>query len=337
MSDVTFYTEADAQPTALSGVEVAVIGYGNLGRAMALNLRDSAVTVRVGNRDDDYRSRAREDGFAVDDIATAAADADLLYLLIPDEEIPGCLSSDIAPSLRPGQGLVFASGYPLAFAALDVPDTVDLLLLAPRMLGEQVRETYLDGTGFLSYLSVERDASGAGWPRLLALASAAGSLRRGAVGLSARDEAVLDLFIEQSVGPSIGMAIQLAFAQGVEAGLPPEAMVLEMYMSGEMARTFQTFADVGFFRSATWHGMVAQFGGYLGTLEVDGEKMAERFRNVLERIESGDFARQLEQERRAGYPTMETIAAITGSDNPITAAEQRVRTWFERDAGEATD
>lgn len=335
MSAPTFYTEADADLAALEGLDVAVIGYGNLGRAMALNLRDSRVGVRVGNRDDDYRPRAIEDGFAVDDIAVAATEADLLYVLIPDEEIPSCVADDLAASLRAGQGLVFASGYPLTFASLDVPEDVDRLLLAPRMLGEQVRETYLEGAGFLSYLSVEHDATGAGWQRLLALASAVGSLRRGALELSARDEAVLDLFIEQSVGPSIGVAIQLAFAQGVEAGLPPEAMVLEMYLSGEMSRTFQTFADVGFFRSATWHGMVAQFGGYRGTLEVDGEKMAERFRTVLERIRSGDFARQLEEERRAGYPTMATIASITSGDNPMTAAEERVRAWFEQAADAA--
>lgn len=331
-----FLTTADAEPEALADAIVAVVGYGNLGRAMAHNLRDSGVDVRIGNRDDEYRPHAVVDEFPTGDIPAAVADADLIYVLIPDEEIPGCLADQVVPTLRDGAGLVFASGYPVAFGDLDLPGTVDVMLLAPRMLGEQVRTTYQDGVGFLSYLSVEQDASGAAWTRLLALASAVGSLQRGALELSARDEAVLDLFIEQSVGPYIGVAIQLAFAEGVAGGLPPEAMVLEMYMSGEMSRTFETFADEGFYRSAVWHGIVAQFGGYLGTLEVDGEAMQARFREVLERIQSGDFARRLQEEQAAGYPTMEVIRSITSADHPMTDAEDRVRAWLGRARSDAS-
>src|SRR6266545_4675448 len=177
---VTFYREGDADPDGLSGQTIAVVGYGNLGRSMALNLRDSGLTVTVGNVDDDYRATAQADGFEVSGVGEAVATADVVYVL----------------------------------------------MLAPRMLGEEVRKTYLDGSGFLSYVSVERDATGKAKARLLGLAGAAGSLRRGALELTAAKEALLDLFVEQGFGAYLGVAMQSAFQVGTQAGLPAEAMVV---------------------------------------------------------------------------------------------------------------
>jgi ketol-acid reductoisomerase len=227
--------------------------------------------------------------------------------------------------LRPGAAIAFASGYVLAYGLIEVPDFIDVLMLAPRMLGEEVRRSYLDGTGFFGYVSVEQDASGEATRRLLALAHAAGCLRKGAMPLSARHEALLDLLIEQTVGPYLGIAIQLAFMMGVGAGLPAEAMVLEMYMSGEMSRTFQAFAEVGFMESVGWHGAVAQYGGFLRTLEVDREGMHRMFGAVLEDIRSGGFARRFQEEHAAGYPSVAAINAVKASGSLMTDAERRVR------------
>ena len=292
---VTFFKQEDADPDGLRGAAVAVIGYGNLGRSMALNLRDSGVDVVVGNIDDEYRSTAAADGFEARGIADAVAAADIVYLLIPDEVMDDVYADAVAPGLRAGDGICFASGYALAYGLVSPPDDVDVLLLAPRMLGEEVRHTYNRGEGFFTYVSVENDASGSAWPRLLALASAVGSLRKGAMALSARQEAMLDLLIEQTVGPYLGTAIQIAYQLGTEAGLPAEAMVLEMYMSGEMSRTFQTFAEEGFYRSTTWHGAVAQYGGFLRTLSLDREAMARHFSETLEDISGGGFAARFEE------------------------------------------
>ncbi len=325
MSGVIFYREQDADPRVLHEQCVSVIGYGNLGRSMALNLRDSGLPVLVGNIDDTYRRTAADDGFDVLDISDAVEAACLVYMLIPDEAIPGCFSADVRPHLRPGQAVAFASGYPLAFALLDLPRNIDVLLLAPRMLGEEVRRTYQAGEGFFAYVSVEQDTSGRATERLLALAAATGCLRKGAMPLSARQEALLDLLIEQTVGPYLGTAIQLAFFLGVEAGLPSEAMVLEMYMSGEMSRTFQAFAEAGFMQSVGWHGAVAQYGGFVRTLEVDREAMQRMFSSVLEDIRSGGFARRFQEEHDAGYPTLGAINAVKKAGNPMTEAEQRVR------------
>lgn len=322
---VVFYREADADPAALGGQTVAVIGYGNLGSSMALNLRDSGLPVIVGNIDDKYRPRAAADGFPVLEIAEAVARADVVYALIPDEEMAGCYRETIGPGLRPGAALCFASGYALAYGLVQPPEGMDVLLMAPRMLGEEVRRTYQEGTGFFTYVSVEQDATGRAWPRLLALARAAGSLRRGAMPLSARQEALLDLLIEQTVGPYLGAAIQLAFQLGVEAGLPPEAMVLEMYMSGEMSRTFQTFAEVGFYKSVTWHGAVAQYGGFLRTLALERGSMERLFREALEDIRSGGFAKKLQEEEAQGYPVIKGLAGLTAGTDPMSQAEERVR------------
>ncbi len=328
MAEARFFGPGDDDPAVLEDRRVAVVGYGNLGRSVALNLRDSGLTVVVGNIEDAYRARARDDGFEVLDIDDAAVAADVVFLLIPDEEIPAVFQERVGPRLRSGAAVCFASGYPLAFGSLEVPADVDVLLLAPRMLGEAVRRSYLDGTGFFSYVSVEQDASGRAEPTLLALAGAVGSLQRGAMAMSARQEALIDLLVEQTFGPVVGGALMAAFQAGVDAGLPPEAMVLELYMSGEMARTFSTFATEGFYRSTTWHGLVAQYGGFVRFGDVDLDEMYERFTQVAEDIRSGGFAERLQQERDAGYPNLAAIEAMTAGDDPITQAEDRVRAWL---------
>jgi ketol-acid reductoisomerase len=325
MDRAVFFREADADPHALDGQRVCVVGYGHLGSSMANNLRDSGLPVLVGNIDDDYRRAASADGFEVHPVAEAVAGADIVYLLIADEAIPACFAAHVAPALRPGSAVVFASGYCLAYGLVTPPGQVDVLLLAPRMLGEEVRRSFLDGTGYFSYLSVEADATGKAGVRLLGLAHAAGTLRRGALQLDAAKEALIDLLIEQTVGPYLGTAIQLAFELGTGAGLPAEALVLELYQSGEMARTFLAFASDGFYRAVAGHGAVAQYGGFLRTLELDGPGMRRHFQAVLDDIASGGFARKLQQEESGGYATLRAIAAMTGGDDPMSRAEDRVR------------
>lgn len=327
---MTFYRHADADPAGLNGETVCVVGFGHLGASMARNLRDAGLSVRVANIDDDYRRLAAADGFAVGDIAPTVAGADVIYVLIPDETIPDVFRSSIAPALQPGAAVCFASGFCLAYGMIDPPESVDVVMLAPRMLGEEVRRAALDGTGFVSYVSVEHDATGRAWRRLLALAAAAGSLRAGALELSAVQEATLDLLVEQTVGPYLGTAIQLAYELGTAAGLPAEALVLELYQSGEMARTLQAFADDGFYRSVSGHGVAAQFGGFLRTVELDVAAMRAHFMDVLEDIRSGGFAAKLQQEHEAGYPTMRSIEGITSGTDPMSQAEDRVRQALPR-------
>jgi len=320
-----FYTKTDADPHALDGHAVAVLGYGTLGRSVALNLRDSGVRVIVGNIADSYLDQAIADGFAPVGIGDAAEQADEMLVLLPDEVIPECFDSDIAPRVRQGAAVCFASGYALAYGLVTPPPGADVLLMAPRMSGALVRQVYLAGEGFYTYISVEADVSGQALTRLLALADAVGSLRKGALVLPAAQEALIDLLVEQTFGVYLGLGIQLAFRVGVEAGLPPEAMVLELYMSGEMSRTIEGFATEGFFGSLLNHGLTALYGGFIRTSEVDNETMEAMFRSVLADIRDGGFARTFQRELADGYPTVSVIREVIGGGDPISAAEARVR------------
>ena len=318
------YRATDAPEGGLAGEAVAVLGYGNLGRTAALNLRDSGAKVRIGNREDEYAERARSEGFEVVPVATAAAD-DVVYVLLPDEVIPDVFASDIAPVLRPGSAIAFGSGYSLAFELIRPPAGIDVLLVAPRMAGNTARTRYLEGHGFWACLGVEANASGRAQQRMLGLADGLGVLRAGGVQMSAKVEATLDLFIEQTVGAVLGMAIMMAFEVARETDIPAEALVLEMYMSGEMEAVFQAFRETGFFRASEDHGPTAVFGGITRSIEMDRDAMADRFRRVLEDIKSGGFARRFQDEARNGYPMLEFARAMMHGGSPMTEAEERIR------------
>src|SRR5262245_56806979 len=283
--NVKVYRAADAPSHALAGEAVAVLGYGNLGRSAALNLRDSGLKVRIGNRDDAYAAQARADGFDVVPVSVGSSD-DVVFVLLPDEVIPGIFTDEIVRELRPGSAIAFASGYCLAFSLVHPPETVAALLLGRRRAGVQARARYLTGEGFWACVGVEADRSGRARERLLRLAAALGALRVGAIEMDANAEARLDLFVEQTVGVAFGVALMAAFDVGCAAGLPPEALVLEMYMSGEMEAVFRSFRETGFLRSSEDHGPTALFGGILRTLEADRDAVTSRFRKIMDDITS---------------------------------------------------
>jgi ketol-acid reductoisomerase len=193
------------------------------------------------------------------------------------------------------------------------------------MAGNTARARYLEGHGFWACVGVEADRSGRAEQRMLGLADGMGVLRAGAVQMTAKVEATLDLFIEQTVGSVLGMAIMMAFEVARDAGIPAEALVLEMYMSGEMEAVFQSFRETGFFRASEDHGPTAVFGGITRSIEMDREAMAESFRKVLEDIKSGGFARRFQEEARNGYPMLEFARAMMHGNSPMTAAEDRIR------------
>jgi len=323
------FRDADADPAALAGCTVAVLGYGLLGRPLALNLRDAFTAVptaalAIGSDDDPSSARAVADGFTPTSLETAAAAADVALVMIPDEAQPELLPGLMA-RLRPGATLVFASGYCLAWDLVQPPPGIDVALFAPRMGGDAIRERTLSGRGYLSYLGVERDESGHAWPRLLAVARACGSLRHGGLEMTAREEALLDLFVEQAVGPWIGAAVLSAFHVGIEAGLPPLGLLLEMYLSGEMSETFAQMAADGFLRSTRAHGYAAAFGGMTRALAIDREQMATMMREVFADIDSGGFARSLQEEHQSGYPCRPFLEQVVADEDLLNATEDDYR------------
>lgn len=317
--------EAEADLHLLEALSIAIVGYGNLGRSLALNLRDSgAGSLTVGEIRGPAWEQAVTDGFPVSS-TQAAASADVVFLLVPDESAPAVYQAEIAPSLKSAATLVLSSGFNLAFGQLHPAPDLDVLLIAPRMVGSAVRELYQEGLGFPSFVSVEQDPSGRAWSTLCALAKAIGSLKAGALVVSAAQEAQLDLFVEQTVGPDLAHAILTAFQVGVEAGLPPEALVMELYMSGEMAKTFGAMAELGFFQQVKLHGFAAAFGGMARFIALDRESRQRDYRQTLADITNGTFAQALLAEREAGYPSLALLNEMLNTDNQISRTERVIR------------
>ena len=246
------YYEDDADPHALDGKTVAVAGYGNQGRSWALNLRDSGCEPVVCVRRDATREQAGLDGFETHDLPTAN-DADVICILVPDDVIP---LLGLTPS--PQSCVIVASGYTLAFGRLVTQG--DTGMVAPRMLGPEVRRCYEEGVGFISALGVHQDVTGSALARVLAVARAIGGLRQGGIDLTPMQEAVLDLGVEQVLSPAL-TTVSNAFVQTmVERGIPIEAVITELVLSGEVERTYRLLREVGYAVQSEYHSPTSQYG-----------------------------------------------------------------------------
>jgi ketol-acid reductoisomerase len=181
MAEIFYDTDADLE--RLEGRTIALIGYGNQGRTQALNMRDSGVkNIVVGNVRDESWEMAETDGFSPMPIAEAVEEADISFVLVPDEVAPGVYEEHIEPSMRPGKTLNFASGYNIAFGHIRPPGEVDVTMVAPRMIGEALRNLYLEGKGAPCFVDAHYDASGGAWEDTLAIAKAIGCTRAGPCG-----------------------------------------------------------------------------------------------------------------------------------------------------------
>lgn len=286
------YTSEYANPKLFQDSTIAVIGYGNQGRAQALNLRDSGAQVIIGNLQDKYSDRARVDGFEVHDISTAVALAEIVMLLIPDDVLPAVFRNQIVPHLKPKSALIFASGYNIAFEQIQLPTNNDVVLLAPRMIGVGVRERYLRREGFYCLVGIQQNASGIARERLLALAWGIGGLQKPAIEVTFKQETILDLFNEQAFGPAFGRVLLTAISVLLENGLPPEAVLVEMYMSEEMAYTYQKMAQAGLVRQTSFHSPTSQYGAMSRGTRFLGMGLRQRMERIYAEIENGDFARE---------------------------------------------
>ena len=321
------YRDEHADLTALAGRTVAVIGYGNQGRAQALNLRDSGVSVVVGGIEDDYARRARDDGFTVLPIAEAASSGSILLLLVPDEVQRNVYAESIADRLGSGKTLCFAHGFNLNFALIRPPAEVDVVMVAPRMIGSAVRQRFLDGAGSPAYVGVWQDASGRAWPTALALAKGIGATRAGAIETTFAQETEVDLFLEQATWAAISRALILSFEVLVEEGFDPEMAALELYGSYEAAEVLHAMAEQGFFRQMHLHSHTSQYGTLSRGPRVLPDSMKRTFRRALEEIRSGRFASEWRAEQEAGYPKFRRLWEQAEA-HPMNAAEEPGRRLF---------
>lgn len=322
---VRAYYDEHADLADIAQETIAIIGYGIQGRAQALNLRDSGLKVVVGNRADTYRDRATRDGFEVQEIPEAAAQGDILLLLIPDEAQPAVYTQDIRPALTPGKALVFAHGFAIRYGVIQSPDVVDLLLLAPRMPGQYVRDLFLKGGGVPAYVYVGQDYTGRALRRVLALAKGIGATRTGAFEVSFADELELDHFSEHFTYPLIVRALQLAYEVLIEEGYPPEAVLMELHGSGELGAILLEAARIGLYPMIETHASPAcQFGIHAYARRVLPDETKELIRQIVQEIRDGSFARELLEEQREGYPRLRAMTAAARVHH-LTETEGRLR------------
>jgi ketol-acid reductoisomerase len=295
----TIYHEDDGDLGAIAGSRVAVVGYGNQGRSWALNLRDSGLDVRVCVRADETRERAAAEGFEPGELDDASK-ADVVCVLVPDDVIP------LLP-LKPRDDalVVVASGYTPAFGRLD--PACDVGMVAPRMLGPEVRRCYEEGVGFITAVGVHRDVTGRALARTLAVAKAIGGLRQGAIEMTPKQEALLDLAVEQALSPAL-THVNNAFVQVMlEHGIPIEAVVTELVLSGEVERTYRLLREEGYARQSEYHSPTSQYGQLTRRDRYDPVDVLSTMRALVDDIDTGRFADEWDAERDAGYPVLHDL------------------------------
>ena len=319
-----FLFEKDVRLTPLRNKRIGLVGYGNQGRAQALNLRDSGCDVIVGNRRDKYARAAREDGFRVVTLRQVVAAADILIVAIPDEVQEEVYQHEIGPFLRSGQVLDFASSYSIRFECIVPPDDVDVVMMSPRAMGVTVREAYEAGKGVPGFVAVAQDVSGRAREIALALAKAIGCTRAGVFECSFADESDINLLGEQGLWPLLQQAILLTYEVAVEAGIPPEVALIEYYASGEAAEIFRQMALEGIFKQARYHSPTSRYGTLTRSERLPNKELKEGIRQALVGIRNGDFAREWAREQSRGYPKFKSLAK-QAEQHPVNKTETKVK------------
>lgn len=298
----TIYYEKDADLSVIRGQSLAIVGYGNQGRPWALNLRDAGLQPRVCVRNDETRAQAEADGFTVGELADADA-ADIVCVLVPDDAIPSL------PLKRRDDGLtILASGYAYAFNRFTPKG--DQGMIAPRMLGPEVRRCYEEGSGFIAALGIQQDKTGSALARTLAVAKALGGLREGAIALTPHQEAVLDLAVEQVLSPALTHVNSSFVISLLEKGIPLEAILTELFLSGEVERNYRLLRTEGFSAQLDHHSPASQYGQLSRRGRYDGLNFLPIMQEIVENISNGNFANEWDKESAAGYPKLKELREL---------------------------
>ena len=318
------YTDADASLDPLLGKTVSLLGYGNQGQAQALNLRDSGINVLVGNRQDFYAEQAVEDGFDPIPISDAAKQGDYLIILTTDESQPVIWDQQIAPNLEAGNVLVWASGYNVGYGLIKPPDDVDVVMVAPRMTGNNVRTLFEHNKGAMAQVAVQQDATGEAWKRMMAVAKGIGATRGGVFESSFREEAELDLFAEQVIWPGLVGWFEECFKLGVEQGFSAELMVLELYGSGEASEIFRLMSQKGFYKQMANHSTTSQYGTLSRSKNLlSNEQKALMRKRLVHDIKGGAFVKEWSAEQASGSKLLEKLKAEV-MENSMSRAEEQI-------------
>ena len=321
------YYDADANLDLLNGKTVAIIGYGSQGHAHALNLKDSGVNVIVGLYEGSKSTaKAEAAGLTVKNVADAAAAADMIMILLPDEVQKEIYNKEIAPNLKEGDILAFAHGFNIHFGQIVPPEFVDVVMIAPKGPGHLVRRTYEQGQGVPALFAIYQDASGQARDRAMAYAKGIGGTRAGILQTTFREETETDLFGEQAVlCGGLSALIQKGFETLVEAGYQPELayfeclhevkLIVDLVVEGGLAKMRDSISNT------------AEYGDYTRGPRVVNDETKAEMKKILSEIQSGQFAREFvleNQSGKAGFTAMRRREA----EHPIEEVGKDVRAHF---------
>jgi ketol-acid reductoisomerase len=319
------YYDRDADLARILDKKIAIVGYGSQGRAHALNLVDSGVkNVAVALRPDSATAKKVEaDGLKVMSVPDAAAWADALMVLAPDELQRGIYNSEIAPNIRDGAALLFAHGLNIHFNLIEPKSTLDVLMVAPKGPGHTVRGEYQKGGGVPCLIAVHQNPTGNAHDFGLAYASAIGGGRSGVIETNFREECETDLFGEQTVlcGGLVEL-IRAGFETLVEAGYAPEMAYFECLH--EVKLIVDLIYEGGIANMNYSISNTAEYGEYVtGPRIITAETKAE-MKRVLEDIQSGRFVRDFMAENTVGQPSFKATRR-RNAEHPIEEVGQRLR------------
>jgi ketol-acid reductoisomerase len=317
------YYNGDVNETVLQGKRVAVIGYGSQGHAHALNLKESGVDVVVGLRKGGSWDKAVSDGHTVLSVNEAAAQGDLIMVLLPDEYQPKIYKEEIEPNLTAGKALVFAHGFNVHFSQIVPPTNVDVFLVAPKGPGHLVRRTYTEGAGVPGLIAVYQDATGTAKELALAYAKQIGAARAGVLETTFQEETETDLFGEQAVlcGGTSAL-VKAGFETLVEAGYQPEVAYFECLH--ELKLIVDLMYESGLEGMRYSISDTAQWGDFVSGPRIVTEETKKAMKDILTDIQTGKFAKGWILENQANRPEFNAINARE-KQHPIEVVGRELR------------
>ena len=321
-----FY-DKDADLSLIKGKKVTIIGYGSQGHAHALNLNDSGVKVTVGLRKDGASwSKAANAGLSVKEVAEAVKDADVVMMLLPDEQIADVYNKEVHANIKQGAALAFAHGFNVHYGQVQPRADLDVIMIAPKAPGHTVRGTYAQGGGVPHLIAVYQDKSGSARDVALSYATANGGGRAGIIETNFREETETDLFGEQAVlcGGAVEL-IKAGFETLVEAGYAPEMAYFECLH--ELKLIVDLIYEGGIANMNYSISNNAEYGEYVTGPKVINEESRYAMREALQNIQNGGYAKKFILEGLTNYPEM-TARRRLNAEHPIEVVGAKLRSMM---------